>query len=105
MFDHIANPPKGKGKEKDVGKRRAYVRVVTTLGGGSLNLELFCEKVRVYVLHQRQRFTYMPINRPQKRVTTFSCSQDWGNTMIASSTVSFRDLWYSLSRNMLVRFC
>ncbi|KAF8585515.1 cyclophilin-like protein [Ramaria rubella] len=44
MFDHIANPPKGKGKEKDVGKRRAYVRVVTTLGGGSLNLELFCEK-------------------------------------------------------------
>jgi Cyclophilin type peptidyl-prolyl cis-trans isomerase/CLD len=45
MFDHIANPPKGKGKEKDVGKRRAYVRVVTTLGGGSLNLELFCEKV------------------------------------------------------------
>lgn len=47
MFDHIANPPKGKGKEKDVGKRRAYVRVVTTLGGGSLNLELFCEKVRV----------------------------------------------------------
>lgn len=45
MFDDIANPPKGKGKEKDVGKRRAYVRVVTTLGGGSLNLELFCEKV------------------------------------------------------------
>lgn len=45
MFDDFANPPKGKGKEKDVGKRRAYVRVVTTLGGGSLNLELFCEKV------------------------------------------------------------
>jgi len=44
MFDDFANPPKGKGKEKDVGKRRAYVRVVTTLGGGSLNLELFCEK-------------------------------------------------------------
>ncbi|KAF8523093.1 cyclophilin-like domain-containing protein [Hysterangium stoloniferum] len=44
MFDHISNPPKGKGKEKDVGKRRAYVRVVTTLGGGSLNLELYCEK-------------------------------------------------------------
>ncbi|KAF8349781.1 cyclophilin-like domain-containing protein [Amanita rubescens] len=33
-----------KGKEKDIGKRRAYVRVVTTLGSGSLNLELFCEK-------------------------------------------------------------
>ena len=45
MFDDFANPPKGKGKEKDVGKRRAYVRVVTSLGGGSLNLELYCEKV------------------------------------------------------------
>lgn len=45
MFEEFANPPKGKGKEKDVGRRRAYVRVVTSLGG-SLNLELFCEKVR-----------------------------------------------------------
>jgi peptidyl-prolyl cis-trans isomerase-like protein 2 len=45
MFDEIANPLKGKGKERDVGKRRAYVRVVTNLGGGSLNLELYCEKV------------------------------------------------------------
>lgn len=45
MFDDFAAPPKSKGKEKDVGKRRAYVRVVTSLGGGSLNLELFCEKV------------------------------------------------------------
>jgi peptidyl-prolyl cis-trans isomerase-like protein 2 len=44
MFENIQNPLKGKGKEKDVGKRRAYVRVVTSLGGG-LNLELFCEKV------------------------------------------------------------
>ncbi|KAF8634419.1 hypothetical protein AX15_000870 [Amanita polypyramis BW_CC] len=44
MFEDFTNPPKGKGKEKDVGKRRAYVRVVTTLGNGSLNLELFCEK-------------------------------------------------------------
>lgn len=43
MFEDISNPLKGKGKEKDVGKRRAYVRVVTSLGG-SLNLELFCEK-------------------------------------------------------------
>ncbi len=42
MFESIQNPVKGKGK--DVGKRRAYVRVVTSLGG-SLNLELFCEKV------------------------------------------------------------
>ena len=48
MFDDFANPPKGKGKEKDVGKRRAYVRVVTSLGGGALNLELSCDKVRTY---------------------------------------------------------
>ena len=45
MFDDFVNPPKGKGKEKDVGKRRAYVRVITSLGGGALNIELFCEKV------------------------------------------------------------
>ncbi|KJA25757.1 hypothetical protein HYPSUDRAFT_64484 [Hypholoma sublateritium FD-334 SS-4] len=44
MFEDIAKPLKGKGKEKDVGKRRAYVRVVTSLGGASLNLELYCEK-------------------------------------------------------------
>nr|VWO94322.1 Peptidyl-prolyl cis-trans isomerase 8 [Ganoderma boninense] len=44
MFDEFQNPPKGKGKEKDVGKRRAYVRVITSLGGGALNIELFCEK-------------------------------------------------------------
>lgn len=44
MFEDFATAPKGKGKEKDVGRRRAYVRVVTSLGG-SLNLELYCEKV------------------------------------------------------------
>lgn len=49
MFDAIANPPKGKGKEKDVGKRRAYVRVITTLGGASLNLELYCEKASLAI--------------------------------------------------------
>lgn len=43
MFEALSAPVKG--KEKDVGKRRAYVRVVTSLGGRSLNLELFCEKV------------------------------------------------------------
>jgi hypothetical protein len=48
MYDAIQNPPKGK-KEKDVGKRRAYVRVVTSLGG-SLNLELYCEKVEPLVI-------------------------------------------------------
>lgn len=47
MFEDFASPPKGKGKEKDVGRRRAYVRVVTSLGG-SLNLELFCEKVCLF---------------------------------------------------------
>jgi peptidyl-prolyl cis-trans isomerase-like protein 2 len=45
MFEEFSNPPKSKGKEKDVGKRRAYCRVITSLGGGSLNIELFCEKV------------------------------------------------------------
>jgi len=45
MFEEMCNPPKGKGKEKDVGKRRAYVRVVTSLGG-SLNMELYCDKAR-----------------------------------------------------------
>ncbi|TEB39030.1 peptidylprolyl isomerase-like protein 2 [Coprinellus micaceus] len=44
MFEDISKPLKGKGKEKDLGKRRAYVRVVTSLGGASLNLELYCEK-------------------------------------------------------------
>ncbi|EKM83588.1 hypothetical protein AGABI1DRAFT_50865 [Agaricus bisporus var. burnettii JB137-S8] len=45
MFEDFINPSvKKKGKEKDLGKRRAYVRVVTSLGGGSLNLELYCEK-------------------------------------------------------------
>lgn len=45
MFEDISKPLKGKGKDKDVGKRRAYVRLVTSLGGASLNLELYCEKV------------------------------------------------------------
>lgn len=43
MFDAIQNPLKAR-KEKDLGKVRAYVRVNTSLGG-SLNLELYCEKV------------------------------------------------------------
>lgn len=43
MFDDFQNPPKAR-KEKDLGKLRAYVRVVTSMGG-SLNLELYCEKV------------------------------------------------------------
>jgi peptidyl-prolyl cis-trans isomerase-like 2 len=42
MFDAIQNPLKAR-KEKDIGKVRAYVRVITSLGG-SLNFELYCEK-------------------------------------------------------------
>lgn len=45
MFDEFQNPLKPR-KEKDLGKMRAYVRVVTSLGG-SLNLELYCEKVSI----------------------------------------------------------
>ena len=41
MYDDISRVR----KEKDRAKRRAYVRMVTNMGG-SLNLELFCEKVR-----------------------------------------------------------
>ncbi|KIJ26133.1 hypothetical protein M422DRAFT_216413 [Sphaerobolus stellatus SS14] len=68
MFDAIANPPKGKGKEKDVGKRRAYVRVVTTLGGGSLNLELYCEKApktcyNFLMLARQGKFEDCPFHR------------------------------------------
>jgi len=70
MFESIQNPVKGKGKEKDVGKRRAYVRVVTSLGGG-LNMELFCEKVcdvniHIQCVHLRNATTY----RPRKLVIT-----------------------------------
>ena len=36
-------------KEKDRAKKRAYVRMVTNLGG-SLNIELFCEKVRYLMI-------------------------------------------------------
>lgn len=58
MFEALSNPPKSKNKESDVGKRRAYVRMVTSLGG-SLNLELYCEKVMyycpTYVIHISHR--------------------------------------------------
>jgi peptidyl-prolyl cis-trans isomerase-like protein 2 len=65
MFEDLSNPLKGKGKEKDVGKRRAYVRVVTNLGGSSLNLELFCEKVGKPSLIR----TFLISSRPRKLVT------------------------------------
>jgi len=67
MYDAIQNPPKGK-KEKDVGKRRAYVRVVTSLGG-SLNLELYCEKVKV-PCHTRRMHLLTHKLRRRKHVTT-----------------------------------
>lgn len=70
MFEDISNPLKGKGKEKDVGKRRAYVRMVTSLGGGSLNLELFCEKVCLYIC-AFPLFSHLPFLRLQKHVTIF----------------------------------
>lgn len=84
MFDDVSKPAKGKGKEKDIGKRRAYVRVVTSLGG-SLNLELFCEKVRSY----QQLILIATIDiceRPQKHATTSSCSHERESTIIACST-------------------
>jgi hypothetical protein len=69
MFEAISNPPKGKGKEKDVGKRRAYVQIVTSLGSGSLNLELYCEKVSCIgcLCHGRMRISSF---RHQRPVTT-----------------------------------
>ncbi len=71
MFEEFLNPSgKKKGKEKDVGKRRAYVRVVTSLGGGSLNLELYCEKVRFFLNGACWIFMliFEFIDRHQKRV-------------------------------------
>ncbi|CAE6417975.1 unnamed protein product [Rhizoctonia solani] len=46
MFDDISKERPQKSQKKNLASRRAYVRMVTNLGG-SLNLELFCEKVRV----------------------------------------------------------
>lgn len=40
MYDDISR----ERKDKDKARRRAYVRMVTNMGG-SLNLELYCEKV------------------------------------------------------------
>ena len=73
MFEEFSNPPKGKGKEKDVGKRRAYCRVITSLGGSGLNIELFCEKVRTRH-DSRNRFLVTAghlLSRHRKHATTF----------------------------------
>jgi hypothetical protein len=71
MFEDFASPLKHKGKEKDVGKRRAYVRVVTTLGGASLNLELFCEKVTIHKVLVKCFSNGSYDVRRQKHVTIF----------------------------------
>lgn len=70
MFEDVSKPLKGKGKEKDVGKRRAYVRVVTSLGGASLNLELYCEKVGLIGFNFIMNSS-TSIFRRQKPVITF----------------------------------
>lgn len=56
-------------KEKDRIKRRAYVRMVTNLGG-SLNLELFCDKVCRALRTLRYRKLTGGLCRHRKRVTT-----------------------------------
>ncbi|KAF7310815.1 Cyclophilin-type peptidyl-prolyl cis-trans isomerase [Mycena chlorophos] len=91
MFEDISNPPKGKGKEKDVGKRRAYVRVVTTLGGSSLNLELYCEKVQILCLIL-QRFY-----RPQAPKTCY-------NFLMLARSHKFDDcLFHRLVPNFMIQ--
>jgi hypothetical protein len=87
MFEEISRPPKGKGKEKDVGKRRAYVRVVTSLGGGSLNLELYCEKVGLILTRSRPPQWLTVNHRPRRHAIIFSCLQGKANTTIVSSIV------------------
>jgi hypothetical protein len=78
MFEDLANPLKGKGREKDVGKRRAYVRVVTNLGGGSLNLELFCEKVLEVMLRRSLPLKTHVFSSGSKNVLQLSyASEGW----------------------------
>lgn len=59
-------------KEKDRAKKRAYVRMVTNMGG-SLNLELFCEKVRYSRYMPRYLADYELSVRLRKRAITSSC--------------------------------
>ncbi|CAE6516463.1 unnamed protein product, partial [Rhizoctonia solani] len=48
MFDDISKERPLKNQKKNLASRRAYVRMVTNLGG-SLNLELFCEKTDAHL--------------------------------------------------------
>ena len=89
MFEAISNTIKGKGKEKDVGKRRAYIRIVTSLGG-SLNVELFCEKV--YSISRDISCDSFP-SRRRKLATIFSCSLERTNTTIVFFIVLCQGLW------------
>ena len=84
MFDDFVTPPKGKGKEKDVGKRRAYVRVVTSLGGGSLNLELYCEKVRSVLMFCR-RLTDDWVRPPKHAITSCNWAKQANITTVSST--------------------
>lgn len=65
MFEDISR----ERKEKDRIKRRAYVRMVTNLGG-SLNLELFCDKVDSASWASRLRKTTDCEYRHRKHATT-----------------------------------
>ena len=87
MFEEISKPLKGKGKEKDLGKRRAYVRVVTSLGGASLNLELYCEKVRFDSYSRSQLSFQLRIPRLRRLATISSCWHAQANTMMSHSIV------------------
>jgi hypothetical protein len=94
MFEDLANPLKGKGKEKDIGKRRAYVRVVTSLGGGSLNLELFCEKASLALVYIFLTADSYYISRHLRHVIISLCSHEPENTITAYSIDWCRDSWY-----------
>lgn len=77
MFEDFATPPKGKGKEKDIGRRRAYVRVVTSLGG-SLNLELYCEKVSIFAcLPHVSDLPHLPASGSKNLLQFPHASQSW----------------------------
>lgn len=92
MFEDLANPLKGKGKEKDIGKRRAYVRVVTSLGGGSLNLELFCEKASPALVHILTTDCYS-VSRHLRHVIISLCSHGPESTITAYFIDWCRDSW------------
>ncbi|KAF8760831.1 Cyclophilin type peptidyl-prolyl cis-trans isomerase/CLD [Rhizoctonia solani] len=62
MFDDISKERSQKAQKKNLASRRAYVRMVTNLGG-SLNLELFCEKVCMLVSLYGRKYDNCPFHR------------------------------------------